>query len=177
MFEFIKNFFRKRYLTKFESKVETGLLPLSEIKNAVTFIDVEDPSFDACKEQILAFYRENKIKGEIFFFDFRKISNEERLITSINTTVLRKDLDWLGRPSQQKVDLMLENNPDLFISLIAGKSFPIEYMAKCSNARFKIGREQLSGGTFDLVISDPFDKTYSQDEVFKNIKQYLNKIG
>ena len=67
----IKVFLRKRALKKNASTVPTQIKALSLIKTAVTFIDVEDTSFDACKESILAFYREHKIKGEIFFFDFR----------------------------------------------------------------------------------------------------------
>ena len=177
MFKIIKDFLRKRNLKRFSSTVETGITPLSKISTAVTFIDVEDPSFDVCKAAILNFYRSNNIRGEIFFFDFRKISNEERLITSITTTVLKKDLSWTGKPSREKVDMMLGSNPDLFISLINDDSFPIEFMAKCSRAKFKIGRKQLPGGTFDIVVTDPAERAYSQAEVFFAIKTYLNKIA
>lgn len=176
MFKIIKDFLRRRSLKKYSSSVQTGITPLSEIHSAVTFIDVEDPTFDICKEAILNFYRANGIKGDIFFFDFRKIGSEERLITSITTTVLKKDLNWIGKPSREKVDIMLGSRPDLFISLINGHDFPIEFMAKCSEAKFKIGRQQIPGSTFDLVISDPDDKAYSEAEVFNAIKTYLNKI-
>ena len=72
---------------------------------------------------------------------------------------------------------MLNTNADLFISLIKGTEFPIEFMAKCSRAKFKIGREQLPGGTFDLVVADSPEKAFSQAEVFREIKKYLAKIG
>ena len=176
MLEFLKNMLRKRYLKKHASHIPTRITPLERIHSAVAFIDVEDTSFDQCKEDILSFYRENGIKGDIFFFDFRKIGSEERLITSIKTTVLRRDLNWCGKPSQEKIDLMLGSDPDLFISLIDGTDFPIAFMAACSQARFKIGRRQLPGGTFDLVIQDPADKRFSEAEVFANIRKFLLKI-
>ena len=176
---FIIDFFRKRSLKKNESKIETSIKTLESIKSAVAFIDVEDSSFSSCKNEILSFYRENGIKGDIFFFDFRKLSDTERLITSINTTILRKDLNFYGRPSQEKISLMLEQKPDLFISLVNKDDFPIEYMAKCCEAGFKIGRKQLPGGVFDMVFSG----TESEDgvptpeyDIFLRMKELLQKI-
>ena len=176
MIDTIKNIFRKRYLKKFESKVPTCITPMSQIRSAVAFIDVEDTSFDACKIALQAFYREYGIKGEVFFFDFRKIGNEERLITSITNTVLKRDLDWCGKPSREKIDLMLGTEADLFISLIRGTEYPLEFMAKCSQAKFKVGRVQLPGNTFDLIVSDPADHPLNEKESFDAMRPFLAKI-
>ena len=176
MVDSVKSFFRKKYLKKFESKAPTGILPMSQVKSAVAFIDVEDTSFDACKIALQAFFRDYGIKGEIFFFDFRKIGSEERLITSITNTVLKKDLDWCGKPSREKIDLMLGTEADLFISLIRGTDYPLEFMAKCSQAKFKVGRIQLPGNTFDLIVSDPADRPLSEKESFDAMRQFLAKI-
>ena len=177
MLDNVKEIFRRKYLKKYSSDVDTGFVPISSVRSAVAFIDVEDTSFDKCKEDILAFFKEHGIKGEIFFFDFRKIDSQERLITSITNTILKKDLNWCDKPSDEKVALMLGSDPDLFLSLVNSTDFPIEFMAKCSRARFKIGRRQLPGNTFDLVISDPSDKVVSEAEIFTGVKLYLDKIG
>lgn len=176
MWERIKDIFRKKALRKYGSRTPTCILPLSEIKSAVAFINVEDPSFDDCKEAVLAFFKENGIRIRIFFFDFRKIDSEELLITSIETTILKKDLNWLGRPDREKVEVMQQGRPDLFLSLVPGGDFPIEFMAKCSEARFKAGRRQLPGKTFDLVVSDTGDRTMSQKEAFEEMRKYILKI-
>ena len=176
MLEGIKAFFRKKSLRKHRSNVPTMIMPLGQIRSAVAFIDVEDTSFAACKQALLTFYRENNIKGEIFFFDFRKLGEGERLITSITTTVLKSDLNWYGCPKREKMDLMLESRPDAFISLMKSDSYPLEYMAACSEAKFKIGRRQLPGNVFDLVISDPAGRNLSEAEAFSAMKAFLNKI-
>ena len=176
LIEKIQTLFRKRSLKKSASTRPTGLCPISRIRSAVTFIDVEDTSFDVCKKAIQALYRDNGIKGEIFFFDFRKIGDKERLITSITNTILKKDLNWYGKPAKEKVDLLLQGEPDLFISLINKDDFPIEFIAKTSTAHFKIGRRQLPGNTFDLVIKDPADKPYSEAEVFGEVVRFIDKI-
>ncbi len=176
MLEGIKDFFRKKSLRKHRSTVPTMIMPLGQIRSAVAFIDVEDTSFDTCKQALMAFYRENNIKGEIFFFDFRKLGEGERLITSITTTVLKSDLNWFGKPKKEKMDLMSESRPDAFISLMKSDQYPLEYMAACSEAKFKIGRKQLAGNVFDLVISDPSGRDLSEAEAFLAMKAFLNKI-
>lgn len=176
MFEFVKDIFRKSSLKKHASTVPTGILPLSQIKSYVAIIDVEDTTYDTCKSAILNYFRSMDIRGSVFFQDFRKIGNEDRLITSIQTTITKKDLDWLGRPNKYKLGVLDEQNPDLFISLIKEPDFAIEYMTKTSKARFKIGRKQMDGNLFDLVINDPAGKDISQLESWGAIKNYLGKI-
>ena len=117
MFDFVKDIFRKRSLRRHASTVPTGILPLTKIKSYVAIIDVEDPSFDTCKTTIMNYFRGMDINGAVFFQDFRKIGNEDRLITSIQTTITKKDLDWLGRPSKYKMGVLEERAPDVFISL------------------------------------------------------------
>lgn len=176
---FIIDFLRNRALKKHGSQVRTNITPLKDIHTAVVFIDVEDTSFDECKKDIMAFFRENSIKGEIFFFDFRKIGDTERLITSITNTVLKKDLNFFGKPAREKLDLMLAAKPDLFISLINKDDYPIQYMATCCEAKFKIGRKQLPGDIFDLVITEQEDAegaSTPEDEIFKSVKSLLAKI-
>ena len=176
MFEFVKDIFRKSSLKKHASTVPTGILPLSQIKSYVAILDVEDTTYDTCKSAILNYFRSMDIRGSVFFQDFRKIGSEDRLITSIQTTITKKDLDWLGRPNKYKLGVLDEQNPDLFISLIKEPDFAIEYMTKTSKARFKIGRKQMDGNLFDLVINDPAGKDISQLESWGAIKNYLGKI-
>lgn len=176
MLDALKDMFRRRALRKEASHEPTRICPLDQVKSAVTFIDVEDTSFNECKIAVQAFYREMGIKGEIFFFDFRRLTDGERLITSITTTVLKKDLGWYGRPSREKINLMLSGEPDMFISLIPSTDFPIEFMAKCSRARFKVGRIQLPGDTFDIVVNAPGTAPSSQLEVFRKMTAILSRI-
>ena len=176
MLEGVKGFFRSRALAKYASTEPTRITPIGKIRSAVAFIDVEDTSFNECKVALMNFFKERDIKGDIFFFDFRKLTEGERLITSITTTILKKDLNWFGRPSREKVNLMLSGEPDMFISLLPSTDYTLEFMAKCSKARFKIGREQLPGSTFDLVIKDPEDRTLNEAEVFAELVKFMDKI-
>ena len=111
MLEPVKDLLRRQSLKKNASTEPTGFVPLEKIRSAVAFIDVEDTSFNECKNILMLFFREHNIKADIFFFDFRKLTEGERLITSITTTILKKDLNWFGKPSHEKVALMLSGSP------------------------------------------------------------------
>ncbi len=176
MLDSLKNLLRRRSIRRALSADATSLMPLAKVKTAVAFIDVEDTSFNECKNALMAFYREKGIKGEIFFFDFRRLTEGERLITSITNTILKKDLNWIGKPSKEKVSLMLEGEPDMFISLLPNSDFPINYMAAASRARFKVGRVELPGKILDLVVQDPAGQLIPEADAFREMTRILERI-
>jgi hypothetical protein len=178
MFETIKNFFRKRRLEKVASKTPTGFLPLSKITSANFVIDVEEPGFDLLKEDILAWGRSCGMKVNIYFIDFRKLGKEELLLTSIQTTVIKRELNWFGMPPIEKVAPLIYENSDLFISLICNDKFPIEFVSSCSRARFKIGRYEYEGHPFNLIMSGSTGADLRSDarQIFASATELLKKI-
>ena len=109
MFEGIKRFFRDRKLRKFASDVPTGFLPMEKIRTVNVVIDVEEPGFDLLREDILSWGRTTGLKVNIYFFDFRKVGKDELLLTTIDKTLLRSGLDWLGTPNVMKLTSLLES--------------------------------------------------------------------
>ena len=179
MLELIKNFFRKRIIRKFSKAIPTSFLPVSEIATANIVIDVEEAEWDILKENILAWGRSSGIKINIYFFDFRKLGKNELLLTSIQTTVAKKDINWLGMPAYEKVAALIEEPCDLFISLIDNGNFPINFLAQCSMAKFKIGRKAYPGHCFDLICSGRQTNGLRSGgrEVFTGIVEFLDKIA
>ena len=175
----IKNFFRKRKLRKFISTEPTSLLPLSKIKTANVVIDVEEPGFDVLKEDILAWGKAEGIDINIYFFDFRKLGKNELMLTSIQTTVSRKELNWIGMPPRDKVAGVVEEPSDLFISLIDNGDYPIDFVSKCAASRFKIGRRAYPGHCFDMICSGKRTDGLPSGgrEVFAGIVDFLEKIS
>ena len=72
--------------------------------------------------------------------------------------------------------MLVQENSDMLLSLVDNDDFPIEYMAKCSPSRLKIGRCQLPGRTFDLVIEDSPSQAYTPVQAFAEITKYLETI-
>ena len=178
MFENILKIFQRKRLAKFASNVPTGLLPLSDISSVNVVIDVEEPGFDKLKDDVLAWSKQVGLKVNIYFFDFRKISKDELLLTSIQTTIIKKELDWIGMPEFSKIGNLLYEQSDLFISMVDNGDFPIEFLSKCAKARFKIGRCGFPGHSYDMVISGNPTEDLRSDarHTFAAIKEFLTKI-
>lgn len=178
MFEGIKRFFRDRKLRKFASTLQTGFIPMSEIHTVNVVINVEEADFDQLKEDVLAWGRSAGLKVNIYFFDFRKLSKDEILMTTIDKTLLRKGLDWLGTPNVHKLTSLFEEKSDLLISMIDNGDFPIEFLSKCAKARFKVGRHAFKGHAYDLVVSGAANEDLRSDSrrIFQEIKDFLLKI-
>lgn len=178
MFEGIKRFFRDRKLRKFASEMPTGFLPLNEIRTVNVVVDVEEPGFDLLKEDVLSWGRAAGLKVNIYFFDFRKLGKDEILLTTIDKTLLRKGLDWLGTPNVAKLTSLFEEKSDLLISMIDNGDYPIEFLSKCAKARFKIGRCAFEGHAFDMVVTGAASEDLRSDSrrIFQEITEFLVKI-
>lgn len=178
MFEFVKNFFRRRKIRKFASQIETSFLPIEAIATINAVIDVQETGFDQLKEDLLSWGRRKGIKVNIYFFDFRKLKKGEQLLTSIDKTFLRKELSWIGTPSLGKAAPMLMEESDLFISLIDNGDFPIDFISKCAKARFKIGRYAYDGDAFDMIFHGGAREELRGDvcRIFEELTEFLEKI-
>ena len=178
MFEFVKNFFRRRKIRKFGSQIETSFLPIEAIATINAVIDVQETGFDQLKEDLLSWGRRKGIKVNIYFFDFRKLKKGEQLLTSIDKTFLRKELSWIGTPSLGKAAPILMEESDLFISLIDNGDFPIDFISKCAKARFKIGRYAYDGDAFDMIFHGGAREELRGDvcRIFEELTEFLEKI-
>ncbi len=178
MFDFIKNIFRKRKIGRFISDVPTGLIPMKNISSVNVIMDVEEPGFDLLKADIISWARQEGLNINIYFFDFRRLDKEELLITSIQTTIIKKELDWIGTPEISKVMGLMGEKSDLLISLIDNGDFPIDFISKCTKARFKIGRHDYPGHAFDMIISGSQTADLRSDSrlIFGAITEFLQKI-
>lgn len=178
MFETIKNFFRQRRIRKYISDVETCLLPMSKISTINVIIDVEEPGFDDLKEDIMAWGRSINAKVNIYFFDFRRLGKDELLLTSITNTLLKRELDWVGMPDLSKITPLLSEQSDLFISMVDNSLFPIDFLTRCTKARFKIGRCEYEGHPFDMVLTggETADLRSDARQIFAAITEFLTKI-
>lgn len=178
MFTFIKNFCRKRRINKDGSKVKTGLIPLDKIQTINIILDGEEPELEELKEEIYQWGKTKNKHIDIYFFDFRKLNKDEPLLTKIDKTIIKKDLDWLGAPSKIQIQKLTNQDSDLLLSLINNGDFAIEYLSKCTKARFKIGRCAFKGHCFDMIVSGKQNIDLRSDarEVFAATTDLLEKI-
>lgn len=143
-----------------KSTVPTALMPLSKIHSATVYVDGLDPDEDP-----------TGVCWEIHRF-FDKLE-----IPVLILCPQKGDLNLLGYLRKRVRGEQGSRQEELFISL-AGlpDDFASEYEARCSTACFKVGRNNLSGGVYDLVVATPEDEPATQAAAFKVIQEYLSKI-
>lgn len=178
MFGLIRNIVRRNRLKKYASEVETGLMPISEIRTVNVVVDVEEPGFDELKEDIMAWGRTAGVKLNLYFLDFRRLGKDELLLTSITNTLLKKELDWVGMPDLGKIAPLMGEPSDLFISMVDNGDFPIDFITRCTKARFKIGRRDYEGHPFNMVLTggETVDMRSEARQIFAAITNFITKI-
>ena len=178
MFGLIRNIVRRNRLKKYASEIETGLMPISEIRTVNVVVDVEEPGFDELKEDIMAWGRTAGVKLNLYFLDFRRLGKDELLLTSITNTLLKKELDWVGMPDLGKIAPLMGEPSDLFISMVDNGDFPIDFIARCTKARFKIGRRDYEGHPFNMVLTggETVDMRSEARQIFAAITNFITKI-
>ncbi len=177
MFGPVKNMLRRRRIRKSASNVQTGFIPLAEKSSVNVVIDAEEPDFDKLKRDILTWGRKKWLEVGIYVFDFRKQGKDGVPHENDGTAILRKDLDWLGMPQNGKVSGLLEEKSDVFISLIGNSCPTIDFLCKCTKARFKIGRHGYKGHAFDMVMTQgDTQEQAGPGEIFSAITEFIDKI-
>ena len=62
--------------------------------------------------------------------------------------------------------------------MIDSMDYPVDFLCKCTKARFKIGRRGYEGHAFDMVVTGNETAELRSDslKIFNAIKDFLNKI-
>jgi len=153
-------FARKMALRRKFDVEPTMILPLTSIHKATIFLDSFDADADPTRRMITNFFR--AYDTELDFICPQKW-----------------DINWYGKlkkPRLHKGEKPKDADDDLFISLAGPGNFTAEYEARCSHAKFKVGRVPLEGNVFDIVITDAPNTLPRQTISFQNIRDFLLKI-
>ncbi len=165
----IKEIARKRQLSSLEKVKPTGIIPLGKISSMLVLLDGTQ---QGCEEELEKFASGHGISLRTVYLAWAVESK-----TPAEATIRKEDLDWAGRPSDEKCGPLLDPAPDLLVSLVDGTPYPLEYLAKRCDARFKVGRKQLPGDTFDVVFPEPRGEHHTQSEAFSQIVKFLETIA
>lgn len=141
-------------LRKNRSKVKTAILPLSRIKKAFVLLDSSEPDYGRALKSVKEFFGGHGIEVGIL-------------------APGKKDFDLLHRIKKK---YRTNRDEDLFLSLYPINRFEAEYEAKCSGAKFKVGRYPFREPVFDLIVHNRENEYPEQWEAFESIKDLLEKI-
>jgi len=168
-----KDWLRRRTLRPLTKGAESMILPLGKIRAVAALLDAGEATCGESEAALRGYFKGLGIKVTPLFLDLRK---DGEATTEEACTIRRTDLDWLGKPRDEKLQALADARPDLFLSLIDEGSFTVAYVAARSWAKFKVGRRQLPGMAFDIVAEDPAGRPLSQAEAFSAMTELLGKV-
>ena len=172
MFESLKTSLRARALKKAASAVPTGIVPLGRVHSAVVFLPAGAEDSDRCAAGVLSFFKRKGIAVTVYALASSKgISAPEGTVL-----IAPRHLNFYGRLRRSRRVPAVVAGVDLFISLLDGDPFCVQYEAVRSGAAFKAGRVQLPGDVYDLVVNAPDSETCAPSEAFTEMTALMEKI-
>ncbi len=119
--------------------------------------------------------QENKTIEVLGYSNIKK--NDNPLIGDKNHHyVYTNDFNWFYKPKNELINQFILNDYDILIDLYQDEEFPVEYMVKTSNAKFKVGCAHLDKGLHDLMI-DVSKKKGDSLYLSEQLKHYLSIIN
>ena len=169
----IRNYFyRKNIEKKLEGlKPERILTNLHDAKSIGIVYDSTNPDNDIIITKFAEHLRtEGKTVDILGFVDDKKIDHKADVLI-FNT----KNLSWNRTPDDDRVEKFADKNFDLLFSAFTEENFPLEYVARTSKAKWRLGTfDEKKTDYYDMMInlSGKNDLQYFLDQS----THFLNKI-
>lgn len=160
----LKNFSRKREGHNFETAQTAGIL----------FTPTDTVSFEQIK-QFLTFLTNHKLQIYVLGYIDNKTIPESFLFWKGINLFSKKELNWKMIPNTPLVSDFMDKSFDLLFDLSLQDYFPVEYIARLSKSKCKIGRFTQKHTSYDLMFE--LDESQKLDAYLENIKQYLALIN
>lgn len=172
MLESLKSALRKRALRRHVSAVPTGIVPLGKVRKVTVFMDAGQEDASGCVKAVREWFGG---KGkDLRIYALAPSKDTPPVDGALN--LRPASLDLLGRVRRSKKVPAVDGEEDLFISLFDGDPFAVEYAAVSSGASFKVGRVQLPGDVYDLVVNAPEGENCTQEAAFAEIVKLMGII-
>jgi hypothetical protein len=160
----LANFKRKRESHNFQTAKTAGIL----------FTPTDAVSFEQIK-QFLAYLNSYKLQIYVLGYIDSKTIPENFLFWKGINLFSKKELHWNCIPKTPIVKDFINKPFDLLFDLSLIDYFPVEYIARLSHSKFKIGRFTEEHSGYDLMFE--LEKDKKLESFLENIKQYLALIN
>ncbi len=153
----LRGIFRRRRLRKDASGIHTRFLPLGDIRSMAVVVDGAGLRVDECVEMIEKFCKSRGMSLRLMYVDLRKFNSKFQPMTDVDKTILRKNLNWFGRPNLHKVSQITTEPADLYLCLYDSDIYCIRYISCAVKAKFKVGLRDFPDDPYNFVVSPPQD--------------------
>lgn len=160
----LRNFTRIRESHNLETAKTAGIL----------FTPTDQASFEQIK-QFLTYLGNFKLQIYVLGYIDAKTIPESFLFWKGINLFSRKELGWSMIPSTPVVNDFIDKPFDVLLDLSLQDFFPVEYIARLSKSKFKVGRFTENHSAYDLMFELP--EGNNLDNYLEYIKKYVNLIN
>ena len=160
----LRKFKRIRESHNFETAKTAGIL----------FTPTDQLSFEQIK-QFLTYLGDYKLQIYVLGYIDAKVIPESFLFWKGINLFSRKELTWSMVPRTEVVTDFIDKPFDVLLDLSLDDFFPVEYIARLSKSKFKVGRFTDEHSAYDLMFE--FDRENNLGSYLEYIKKYLNLIN
>lgn len=173
---FLKKIIRQHALKRAAKKNTRKkiLKNLEDIKTAGIIFERNSDQTAANMQKLARFLHEQNIKVDVLaYVDMKKPTAELTQKTGL-TLFYKKDLNWYGKPKQEKIHQFMQQPFDLLIKADFSMAFPLQYICAASKAALVAGPADNNHNLYDFFIEN---KKEIQNEYHQQLIHYLSVIN
>jgi hypothetical protein len=140
----------------------------------ILFTPTDQVSFEQIKH-FLTYLSDYKLQIYVLGYIDAKTIPESFLFWKGINLFSRKELSWSQVPKTPVVTDFIDKPFDVLLDLSLQDFFPVEYIARLSKSKFKVGRYTDNHTSYDLMFE--LEKGNNLDSYLEHVKKYLNKIN
>ncbi len=143
-------------------------------KTSLILIDGLAKNNDKEINKFITFLKEKNIDCSLIFF----YNNKEVVEVEQGSRVFlfsKKNLNWLGNPNHNVINVLLQKEYDLLFDFSKKKYFFFKYIAIISKAKFKIGLFSDSCQYYDFMIN--LGDNIEIKKFIEDVKHYLSNLN
>ncbi len=140
----------------------------------ILFNPTDQTSFELIK-QFLTYLSNYKIEIYVLGYIDDMIIPESFLFWKGINLFSRKELNWIMIPKTPVVNDFIDKPFDLLFDLSLTDHFPVEFIARLSKSKFKIGRFTSDHNSYDLMFE--LNENQKLEGFLDHIKKYINLLN
>lgn len=140
----------------------------------ILFTPTDQTSFEQIK-QFLTYLGNYKLQIYVLGYIDAKIIPESFLFWKGINLFSRKELSWAMIPKTPVVTDFIDKPFDVLLDLSLQDFFPVEYIARLSKSKFKVGRYTESHNAYDLMFEIGAENNL--ETYLDQVKKYMNLIN
>ncbi len=145
---------QRRILKGIKNRRTARYIDLPEVHNIGFVFDINSENILEAIKRFVDILESKQIKFSGIAINSAKFSFPEGVVDYRIKIISRRHLSLLGVPNRQTILPFVAKEYDLFIDFVSKKNFTADYIARITNAGFKIGRISSDDTPYDLVLDN-----------------------